>query len=287
MDTKSINSLLSNSMRSSSKVQSKKNNNKDMPILTAGKSILAALADSVILGAGNAAVILKNLPKFSIESFKAIKNSELIGPNLKALLCAVFPLGILASPLLIGVGSSLVGLFKGADDILDGKKGLLESISDTIKTVSKFDNEISKIDNEELEGKLKEFIKEFKEKEKTIDIKLYETFRGIIASLLNGAIGMATFPTVTLAHLPEVLTRLYKDLLKRKEMGPVEKSTIILLSLLALPLIPPLSAVAGAGYGLSKGLKEGYKKGVSTSISELFKGVKEYEDFLKDLKKII
>ncbi|MCX7870173.1 MAG: hypothetical protein N2485_01165 [bacterium] len=281
-----INNSLSNANSSSFRVKNTENNEnkvEDISILTAGKSVLAALTDSLIMGTGNTLVTLKNLPKISINTFKAIKNTELIGPNLKALLFAILPLGIATAPALTALASFLFGLFKGVDDILDNKKTLAESISDTINTVSKFDNKILK---EELQNIIKDFENEkLEDGQKPVDIKVYETFRGVIASLINGAIGTAVFPTVTLANLPSILINFYKEVLKNQEIGPVYKSTIIILSLLALPLIPPLSTVGGTIYGLYKGLTEGYKEGISKSISELLKDVKEYNKFLKTLNK--
>ena len=77
-----INNSLSNA--NSSKVQNPENNDnkvEDISILTAGKSVLAALTDSLIMGTGNTLVTLKNLPKISINTFKAIKIRNLLAPT--------------------------------------------------------------------------------------------------------------------------------------------------------------------------------------------------------------
>jgi hypothetical protein len=256
----------------------------DITISHAIKTVLSALIGGVTAIPIYSFSILKNLPSVSYNVFKSILNAKSIGPNLKTLSLLSLPFLILATPVFGTLAGSIFSLYKNAENTLENKeqtltKTLINSIKSTLED-SDFVDKLSKY----IISTAKSFSEIEPENGQKIDIKIYETLRGIASGLINSLIGAGGFSLVTYSHLPYLTIKLLKNIFQNEEEGLIKKITLASLVILSIPLVIALTPVAGSIFSFVNGVKDGYQNGFLKSINQNLNNIKKANDLLKELE---
>jgi hypothetical protein len=259
------------------------NNTKDdITISHAIKTVLSALIGGVTAIPIYSFSILKNLPSVSYNVFKSILDAKSIGPNLKTLSLLSLPFLILATPVFGTLAGSIFSLYKNADNTLENKEQpLTKTLINTIKSTIEDSDFVDKL-SKDIISTAKSFSEIEPENGKKIDIKIYETLRGIASGLINSLIGAGGFSLVTYSHLPSLTIKLLKEIFKNEEEGLIKKITLASLVILSIPLVIALTPVAGAIFSFVNGIKDGYQNGFLKSINQNLNNIKKANYLLKD-----
>jgi len=245
---------------------------KDITIAQAFKGLAGAVTGAAIETVGNTASSLVNLPKATFHAGRTIWKTDMIGPILKTSLTALLPVAVVATPVVVALGSLGYGLFHGFGEGVE--HGLGEAVKTTAKDVKTFHKDLaSKVVNE-----LQNFeAPHLKPGEKPYDIKVIEAGKGIIGAAAGAVVDGAGIGGLTLAKLPKGTYRAYETILK-SNIGPVSKTTASLLAPVAIALAAPLATVGGAVYGVYKGFADAYKEGLVSSVKNRMHDVKVFHE---------
>jgi hypothetical protein len=254
----------------------------DITISHAIKTVLSALIGGVTAIPIYSFSILKKLPSVSYNVFKSILDAKSIGPNLKTLSLLSLPFLILATPVFGTLAGSIFSLYKNADNTLENKEQpLTKTLINTIKSTIEDSDFVDKL-SKDIISTAKSFSEIEPENGKKIDIKIYETLRGIASGLINSLIGAGGFSLVTYSHLPSLTIKLLKEIFKNEEEGLIKKITLASLVILSIPLVIALTPVAGAIFSFVNGIKDGYQNGFLKSINQNLNNIKKANYLLKD-----
>jgi hypothetical protein len=244
----------------------------DITIAQAFKGLAGAVAGATIETVGNTASSLVNLPKATFHAGRTIWATDMIGPVLKTSLTALLPVAVVATPVVVALGSLGYGLFHGFGEGVE--HGVGEAVKATAKDVKTFHKDLASKAVNELQNLETPHLQPG---EKPYDIKVIEAGKGIIGAAAGAVVDGVGVGGLTLAKLPKGTYRTYEAILKG-DIGPVAKTTASLLAPIAIALAAPLATVGGAVYGVYKGFADAYKEGLVDSVKNRMHDVKEYHD---------
>lgn len=250
--------------------------------ITIGQAVEGLASSVVVAGVetvGNTVSSIIRAPQATAYAYKALWNTEQIGPVLKTAIACMLPPCALAAPILTAIGSAGYGLFRGFDE--GSKHGIGAAVTAAGEDVKKFDNLVA--------GKLIKELQEYEAKplepgEKAYDIRLVEAGKGLIGGAVAGAVEGVGVGAITLARIPQGIVKAFSEIWK-SDQGPVLKTCESLLVPPAAILAAPLGAVGGLVYGIVTGFKDGYTKGLGESISNIGKTVDKYGDLAREAVK--
>ncbi len=245
---------------------------KDWTIGQALSGLGGAVVGAAIETVGNTASSLYRAPEAVYQSYKALYNTQQIGPVLKTTIAVLLPAAAIATPVLVALGSAGYGLFHGFQEGVE--HGVGSAARECGKDVKKFHNELS--------GKLIDELRKYEAEplqpgEKPYDIHVIEGGKAVVGAAAGAAIDGVGIGLVTLGQTPRGVVKAYKEIWK-SDMGPVQKVTLSVLVPPAAVLAAPLGVVGGALYGLAIGAKEGYTNGLGSSVKKTGEAVKDYYD---------
>jgi hypothetical protein len=248
--------------------------------ITIGQAVSALVGAGIGAGieaVGNTASSLVRLPQALFYAYKALWNTEQIGPVLKTTIAATLPVGAVLAPILTAVGSAGVGAVRGFEAGMKG--GVGEAIRETASDVKYFHKELS--------GKLVEGLQKWETEplppgEKPFDIHPLQGARALAGGALAMGIDAVGVGGLTLVKTPRAVVRAYEEIFK-SDQGPVLKTTeAILVPPLAI-LATPTAVVAGAIWGLATGVSKGYTEGFSAAVKQGVDNVKDYHKWTEEL----
>lgn len=249
---------------------------KDITIGQALEGFAGAVVTAGIETVGNTASSLIRAPQAAGAAYKALWNTELLGPVLKTALGVMLVPCTVAAPLLTAIGSLGFGLFRGFDEGMHhGVGAAIEKAGQDVKTFHK-----------DLSGKLVEGIHQFEtaklpEGKEPYEIKVIEAGKGLVAGTVGAAIDGAGVGLITLGRTPRGVVRAFSEIWN-SDQGPVLKTCESLLVLPAALLAAPLGLVGGAVYGLVTGFKDGYQKGLGEAIQNSAEIVSKYNKLTRE-----
>jgi len=284
-DILNVNNNTNNSIASNlDNLKTEESEKDDITISQAIKTVLSALIGGVTAIPIYSFSILKNLPSVSYNVVKSILDAKSIGPNLKTLSLLSLPFLILATPVFGTLVGSIFSLYKNAYNTLENKEQpLTKTLINTIKSTLEDSDFVDKL-SKNIISKAKSFSETEPENDKKIDIKIYETLRGIASGLINSLIGAGGFSLVTYSHLPSLTIKLLKEILQNEEEELIKKITKASLVILSIPLVIALTPVAGAIFSFVNGIKDGYQNGLLESINQNLNNIKKVNDLLERLE---
>lgn len=245
---------------------------KDWTIGQALSGLGGAVVGAAIETVGNTASSLVRLPETVYQSYKALYNTEQIGPVLKGTIALLLPAAAIATPVLVALGSAGYGLFHGFQEGVEN--GIGSAAKECGQDVKKFHNELS--------GKLIDELRKYEAQplepgEEPYDIKVIEGGKALLGAAAGAAIDGVGIGLVTLGQTPRGVVKAYKEIWQ-SDLGPVQKVTLSALVPPAAVLAAPLGVVGGALYGLAIGAKEGYTNGLGASVEKTGEAVKDWYD---------
>ncbi|MGV8121498.1 MAG: hypothetical protein AB2L14_17200 [Candidatus Xenobiia bacterium LiM19] len=113
----------------------------DITIAQAFKGLTGAVTGATIEAVGNTASSLVNLPKATFHAARTIWKTDVIGPVLKTSLTALLPVAVVATPIVVALGSIGFGLFRGFSEGME--HGLGEAVKASAKDVKTFHNDLA------------------------------------------------------------------------------------------------------------------------------------------------
>ncbi|MBI2264400.1 MAG: hypothetical protein HYU64_04425 [Armatimonadetes bacterium] len=255
---------------------SAKSEDNDITIGQAASGLTGAAAGAVIETVGNTASSVVNLPRGVYHAYKAVIKTDMIGPVLKASLCALIPVAAAAVPVLTALGSAGYGFYHGfAEGVENGVKS---AVKETARDVKFFHTEISDKAVEALQQIETEHLPEGQE---PYDIKIIEAAKGLTGAAVGAVVDGVGAGAITLVETPKGVYKAYKALLT-SDSGPVIKTTGSLLVPPAAILAAPVATVGGGLYGLYKGFGDAYRDGVITSAKNRIEDLKSYAKFVNE-----
>ncbi len=245
---------------------------KDWTIGQAVSGLAGAVVGAGIETVGNTASSLYRMPEALFQSYKALWNTEQIGPVLKTTIGLLLPAAAVATPVLVALGSAGYGLFHGFQEGVEN--GVGSAAKECAKDVKRFHNDLS--------GKLIDELRKYESEplepgEEPYDIKLIEGGKALVGGAAGAVIDGVGIGAVTLVQTPRGVVKAYKEIWN-SDMGPVQKVTCSILVPPAAVLAAPLGVVGGAIYGLAIGAKEGYQNGLGASVEKTGEAVKDWWD---------
>lgn len=243
---------------------------KDITIRQALTGFAGAAAGAVIETVGNTASSIVNLPKATYLAYKALVNTEMIGPVLKTTIAALLPVGALAVPILTAIGSCGYGMFHGFGEGVE--HGLGGAIKETAQDVKFFHKDIAQ---KAVKGLQEIETGHLPEGQEPYDIKVIEAGKGLVGATAGAVIDGVGIGGVTLLNTPRGIFKAYSEIFK-SDQGPVLKTCESLLVLPAALLAAPFATVGGAVYGMYSGFGEAYRKGIPESVTKSAENVTEY-----------
>ncbi|GEM_PF-1752647 len=247
-------------------------NKHDITIGQAFRGLAGGVAGAAIETVGNTASSLVNLPKATFHAGKTIWKTDVIGPVLKTSLSVLLPVAVIATPVVVALGSLGYGLFHGFGEGVE--HGIGEAVKATAKDVKTFHKDLASKAVNELQNLETPHLQPG---EKPYDIKLVEAGKGIVGAAAGAVIDGVGVGGLTLAKTPKGAYRIYEAILK-SDQGPVLKTTESLLAPIAIALASPLATVGGAVYGVYKGFADAYKEGLVDSVKNRAHDVKEFHE---------
>jgi len=245
----------------------------DKKDITIGQAITALGSAVVVAGietVGNTASSIVNAPRATYYAYKALWNTEMIGPVLKTTIGALLPVATVAAPVLTALGSCGFGLVRGFTESLEG--GMGQAVKTAVSDVKYFHKDLAGKLVEEL-GKYE--VEQLPPGQKPYDIKVLEAGKALVGGVAAGAVDGVGIGLITLVRTPQGTFKLLSEIWK-SDQGPVLKTTETLLVPLGVVLATPLATVAGAVYGLATGAKEGYTNGLGAAAKKAGENVKDY-----------
>ena len=243
-----------------------------------GALLIGAPAGMVIMTVGNTFNVTKRLPKATYKTYKLIWKSKWIGVNLKTSLSSLVPIGAALVPPVTAVGSAIAGLgcgfaFCTSHDISDG-------IKDCNSLVKTFDQWLGKfVDNMDAED-----VRVVKA-EDVVDIKIYESLRGVLCALVFSPIEAAGTTAVLLSKWHKIMWKTYKKIWEKNPETIVEFTFHGACTVLATAvgiLVIPLTPLCTGLFSLGDMCYEGYKNGIKAAGKKCLDRVRTFNSFLND-----
>lgn len=252
---------------------------RDITIRQAFEGLASAVVVAGIETVGNTASSIVRAPQALVYSYKALWNTEQIGPILKTAIACVLPPCALAAPILTAIGSAGFGIFRGFDE--GAHHGIGKAVEQAGKDVKQFHTEMA--------GGLIETIQEYEATPlapgaKPYDIRVLEAGKGLVGGVVAGVVEGASVGAITLVRTPQGVAKAFSEIWT-SDQGPVLKTCESLLVPAAAVLAAPLGLVGGAVFGIVTGFRDGYTKGVGEAIHNSGDVVKKYNDMTRDALK--
>lgn len=250
----------------------------DWSIAEAIRGLLSAPLCAAITCIGNTPISIIQLPGAVKSTYKALIKENRIGPNLKTLAAVTIPIGIPLVLPLVSIGSFGFGF--GIGFLLGQEEGLSSALEGSVDTVKEFNKEtvndfILRLDDYTPKP-LPPGVEPF-------DIKILESLRGLLCTVVCGPISCLVGSAITAFYLPKaVLCAFYRWLENLGEV-PVMATSLFIVFWPLLAVLTALAPVAGALYGIVTGAARGYKYGVSKSVKYIMKDMKQYRKLLSSV----
>jgi hypothetical protein len=237
--------------------------------------VAGAPAGAAIFTVGNTVNSIVLLPKAAYRTYRALWKSKRIGPNLKAILSILTPVGLVLVPPTVALTSAIGGmgygfyktihsLSKGTKDCWNGVKKLKELANEMLNHLGEDD---------------------FSTPDDVYDIKILESLRGLICAFVFAPVEAAGTTIVLFLKWCPVVWQANK-LLWRDNNSSISKlifnasiSTLVTLSaLLAIPLTPLCTAL----FSLGDMCYHGYKDGFGSAAKKSFERIANFNTMLND-----
>ncbi len=240
------------------------------------EGLAGAVAAAGVETVGNTASSLIKLPQAVGASYKALWNTEVIGPVLKTSIGMLLPAAAVLTPVLVALGSAGYGLFHGFTE--GAKHGIGKAVDAATDDVKTFHKEVA--------GRAIQEIRKFETEklgdgEKPFDISVVGGAKGLVAGAARGAVDAAGVGAVTLLHTPGGFMKALHEIWKSGAGLPMKTVATALTVPLAV-LATPLGVVGGALYGLTYGAKDGYQKGLVPAVTKSLDDVSKYNRMVSE-----
>lgn len=211
---------------------------------------------------------LYRLPEAVIESYRALRRTNIIGPNLKVVISILLPAVAVCSPFLIAIGSIFYGIFKGFLDGLD--KGVFESYKNSFNYVQKFHNgckkllvELNKYEHPVLA-----------DGETPFDIRFFESIKALLSAAVCAPIESVSGAVITTIRYPQLVIKIWKTLIEKNNYVPLY--FLGCLATICSPLLIPFIFLAGICLGVFDGCHDGYTAGFVTAVNKAMDRVRDF-----------
>lgn len=235
-----------------------------------GKGMVGATIGAVVDGVAMTAAAVPLTIEGTVDALKALKNTELLGTNLKlTLVPAVALAGIAALPV-AAIGSVGYGLYSGfMTGVEDGPAAV---VSKGLEDTKEFYQKVGKTLSEDLQEAAMVPLPDGQE---PYDIKVFEGVRGLATGVIDGtaAAGLGVY------YAPQFAVEVGKALWNSHTSLPLQVGGTALLAP-AVPLVSSLGTIGGLVYGAGKGIHDGYKEGFVAGVSNALHDVSQAQQGL-------
>jgi hypothetical protein len=245
-----------------------------------GGLLLGAPISAGISGVCNTVNTFKHLPKATYTAYKTIWKSKKLGPNLKVLLSALVPFGVVLTPPIVLLGSTIFGLGHGFWTAID--KGSYNKVPrESWELVKRLDNTIKENLDECLTGNDEELNDEY------FDIRILEAIRGLLCALIFAPIEAVGVVLALIHKWFPVVFRLYKHLWHTDGtiVNFIFNIALALLITVAALLSIPLAPLCAALFSIGDMSYQGYKFGFAEAGKRCFNHIKDFHSLLTDMAK--